>query len=475
MPGLEFLFHPKSIAVVGAPSDPANLAGGAIFITALLDSGYGGRIYPVNPRASRIMGLKSYPDMLSIPGAVDYVICCIPASGVERLIEEASAKGARGMTMFTAGFSEAEGHDSSAERRVAALARARGMRLLGPNCMGIHCPATGLSFQPGHSREPGPVAFLCQSGGNANIFKFKGEDRGLRFSKVISYGNAADINETELLEYCTRDPDTRIIAAYIEGTRGGPRFFEALAAARAAKPVVILKTGLTESGRRAARSHTGSLAGAAGVWDGLCRQAGAMQAHSLEQMLDIIEAALLLKPALGLRTGIIGWGGGASVLGTEACERNGLAVPLFSRELRERLAVFPFGPGTSAGNPVDSAVITMPSLFVEAMATIAGSGEVDLLLVQLPLDVSHVLGPSSVWQAAEDAILENSRQLSIPVAVVRPRTMHPGSAAFFHSFHLRCAKAGLPLYSTFGEAAAAVRAWAGYSLGRGAGSRGPQR
>lgn len=466
MPELEFLFHPKSIAVVGAPSDPANMAGGAVFLNALLDSRYEGRIYPVNPRASRIMGLKCYPDVSSIPGAVDYVICCVPAPAVERLIIDSSAKGVRGMTMFTAGFSEAEGHDRREEARLMALARARGMRILGPNCMGIHCPATGLSFQPGHSREPGPVAFLCQSGGNANVFKFMGEDRGLRFSKVISYGNAADINETDLLEYSTEDPETRVIAAYIEGTRGGRRFLDALAAASKAKPVVILKTGLTESGRRAARSHTGSLAGTAEVWDGLCRQAGAMQAYSLEQLLDIVEAALLTKPPSGLRAGIIGWGGGASVVGTDTCERNGLIVPPFSQNLRKELADFPFGPGTSPGNPVDSPMITMPSLFVEAMATMARSGEIDLLLVQLPLDVSHVLGPSPVWAATEDAVLENGRNLDIPVALVRPRTMHPGSAAFFHAFHKRCAKAGLPLYPTFDAAAAAVRAWADYSRRR---------
>jgi acyl-CoA synthetase (NDP forming) len=463
VPDLEFLFHPKSIAVVGAPSDPANFAGGSTFVSALLDSGYKGSIYPVNPKARQIMGLKCYSDLMSVPGAVDHVICCIPASGVHRLIEECSTKRVKCISMFTGGFSEADGHDRELERQLVDLAHMGGIRIIGPNCMGIHCPSTGLSYQSGHSKEPGSVAYLCQSGGNSNMLMFMGADRGIRFSKVVSYGNAADINESDLLEYFTEDVDTRVIAAYIEGTRSGPRFFRALANAAVRKPVIVLKGGLMQAGTRAARSHTGSLGGVAETWNALCRQAGAMQVHSLEQMLDSIETALYMKPPLGIRAGIVCWGGGASVLGTDACERLGLSIPPFTSRLREELGTLGFGPGVSVSNPVDSPVVAVPSLLVKAMTMIASSGEVDLLLVQLPLDISHLLGlSSSMWEAVEDALLKNSQYLGVPVAIVQPHTSHPSSTAGFHAFHQRCAEASLPLYPTLREAAHAICVYAWY-------------
>ncbi len=462
MPKLEFLFHPRSIAVVGAPSDPANLAGGAVFVSALLESGYRGQIHPVNPRVRQIMGLECYPDVASLPGPVDHVICCIPASGVPRLIEECSAKGVKSMSIFTAGFSEADGHDYEMERRLVELARKSGMRLLGPNCMGIHCPSTGLSYQPGHSKDPGPVGVLCQSGGNSQVLKFMGDDRGIRFSTVISYGNAADIHESDLLDYFAEDPETRVIAAYIEGTRSGPRFRKTLARAAAAKPVIVLKAGLTDAGKRAAASHTGALGSAAEVWNGLCRQAGAMQAHSLDRMLDLIETALYMRWPPGTRAGIIGWGGGASVLATDTCERLGLSVPHFSSRLKGELAGFCLAPGASVGNPVDSPAITMPPQLVNAMSVIAGSGEVDVLVVQMPLDVSHALGPSSTWEATGEAVLENGGRLGVPLAIVQPHTAHPASVAHFNAFRQRCTGAGVPLFPAFSQAASAISAYARY-------------
>ncbi|MCX6000831.1 MAG: CoA-binding protein, partial [Chloroflexi bacterium] len=205
MPDLEFLFHPRSIAIVGAPSDPANVAGGSVFLDALLKFGFKGDIYPINPRASQIMGLKCYPDIAGVPAAVDHVICCVPASITPQLIRDCAAKGVRTISMYTAGFSEADGNGAEMERQLADLAHLGGIRLLGPNCMGIYCPSTGLSYQPGQSKEAGSVAFLCQSGGNSNVLSLLGADRGIRFSKVISYGNAADINESDLLEYFTQD------------------------------------------------------------------------------------------------------------------------------------------------------------------------------------------------------------------------------------------------------------------------------
>ncbi len=462
MSDLEFLFHPKSIAIVGAPRDPTDTAGGADFLIALTRFGYKGDIYPVNPKASQIMGLKSYPDLMSVPRTVDYVICCIPAPLTPRLIRDCIAAGVKAVSIYTAGFSEAGEKGAELEQELVSLAHDGGIRLIGPNCMGIYCPSTGLSYQTALSTESGCVGILCQSGGNSNVLALMGRDRGIRFSKVISYGNAADLNETDFLKYFAEDVETTVVAAYIEAPRGGPGFFRALANAAKTKPVVVLKGGRTMAGTRAATSHTGSLATAEEKWDALCQQAGAIQVSSLDEILDLVETALHMKPPKGRRVGIIGWGGGASVMSADACESAGLRVPGFSNELKEELARFAFGPGTSVSNPVDSAVVTNPLLLSKTMRIVASSNEVDVLLVQLPLDVSHLVGDSITWGVARETVLETAESLDFPVAVVQPHTAHPESSAVFHALQQRCIQASLPTYASAGQAARAIGRYVQY-------------
>lgn len=468
MSDLEFLFHPKSIAVVGARRDSGDMAGGPSFVGSLVKCGYKGDIYPVNPKASEIMGFKSYPDLKSLPQPADYVICRIPASLAPQLIRDCASTGVKAVALYTAGFSEAGQEGAVLERELVSIAREGGVRLVGPNCMGIYCPGAGLSYHPGFSAEAGPVGVLCQSGGNSNVLVFVGHDRGICFSKVISYGNAADLNETDFLEYLAEDYETRVIAAYIEGTKGGPGFFKALSKAARAKPVIVLKGGRTRAGTRAASSHTGSLAAAGAIWDALCQQAGAIQVYSLSEMLDSIETALYMKPPKGRRVGVVGWGGGGSVTGADACESAGLRVPRFSSELREELAGFAFGPGISVSNPVDSPVLTNPSLLSKIMRLLASSNEVDVLIVQLPLEISHIAGDSGMWGAARQTVLETGASLDFPTAVVQPQTTHPDSSAVFCALQRRCIEVGLPVYPSIGQAAGAINRDVQYHLWKGA-------
>jgi len=349
------LFHPRAIAVVGASANPQSQ--GYRYVRHLLDYGYRGEIYPVNPRLEELLGLRAYPSLSAVPGPVDYVIVCVPAPLVPQVAEEAVAKGARALQLFTARFSETGRREGLLlEQELLRRAKGGGLRILGPNCMGIYCPRSGLSFADGLPREAGPAAFFAQSGGNSVQAIWAAAQRGVRFSKAISYGNALDINEADLLEYLAQDPETGVIGAYIEGVRDGRRFFQALKGACARKPVVILKGGLTEAGARAALSHTASLAGASQVWRAAMTQAGAIQAESMEELVDLLVSFALLPPARGRRVGIIGGGGARSVLTADRCEEAGLIVAPLPEEFRHILREEAPTVWDWVGNPVDVSI-----------------------------------------------------------------------------------------------------------------------
>lgn len=246
------------MAVVGvSATDQRSFAAGVV--RSLVDAGFPA-IYPVNPKYTEVLGLKCYPNLQAIPEIVDHVIVAIPAESSLSLLDDCAAKGVKSVHFFTAGFSET-GYRERAELERAMLAKARtgGFRIIGPNCVGLAMPKSRLVTLSGMPLEPGPIAFISQSGGHAHDLPYSSGPRGLRFGKIASYGNALDVDESELLEYLAQDPETEIIAAYIEGVKDGGRFMKALREAVARKPVVIYKGGTTEAGRRAAHGHTASL------------------------------------------------------------------------------------------------------------------------------------------------------------------------------------------------------------------------
>jgi acyl-CoA synthetase (NDP forming) len=325
------------------------------FVPAIVQMGFAGPVYPVNPRYQEIHGLKCYPRLLDVPGDVDYVISSVPAAVVPQLVEESGRKGVRAIHFFTAGFSETgEEERAELEENVIERAKALGIRVIGPNCMGLYVPEAGLAFSGGFPREKGTVALVSQSGANASEFVSSGAQRGLRYSKVISYGNAADLCEADFFDYLAGDPDTEVIASYIEGVRDGRRFVAALKKAARAKPVAILKGGRTEAGGRATRSHTASLAGPIAVFDGLCRQAGAVRVESMEELVDMAIAFRTIGRLPGPRAGVIVGGGGRSVLTADEVNSEGLEVPPLTEETQRQLREFTPIAGTSIRNPVDT-------------------------------------------------------------------------------------------------------------------------
>ena len=308
---LDTLFNPKSVAVVGVPR---GLKTGKLFLMALMDQGFPGLIYPVHPQAKEIDGLKAYPSVSDIPGQVDLAIILVPHDRTLSIVRECATKQVKGAVLFTAGYKETNTDEGKAlEEELVNVARSAGMRLIGPNCMGLYSPKTGLSFFPELPRESGPVGIISHSGSLANILCHMAPEKGLRFSKAVSLGNECDLTSGDFLAYLGMDPDTRVIGAYLEGIKDGPLFLNALREASLEKPVILWKLGITPEGRRAAASHTGALAGSREIWEGVIRQGGAVPVVGFEAWVDALVGFSLLPSFLGERMAIISGPGGLAV------------------------------------------------------------------------------------------------------------------------------------------------------------------
>lgn len=420
-----------------------------MFVKALQSMDFPGPIYPINPRAQEVLGLQCYPSLLDVPGPVDHVISSIPASGVLELMDHAAAKGVRSVHFFTAGFRETGEEERVAlEQELLRRARAAGIRIIGPNCMGLYCPSAKVAFNRECPKESGNVAFITQSGLNAEELVTYASLRGVRFSKVVSYGNAVDLDESDFLEYCAVDPETAIIVAYIEGVKDGRRFLGALSTAAAAKPTIVLKGGLTGAGSRAANSHTGSLAGSAQVWEAACRQAGALTVETLAELEDLAVTFSFFQRPAGRGVAIMGVGGGSSVLAADAAEREGLSVPALSDELQARLREFTPVAGTSVRNPLDTVGIGAREHFIEAVRIVASSPDIHLLLIQSRIDWAFGPGQDAMEFVAQgvEALEEAAEIGGKPVAAVVWPPASVETMGRVLAFQDRCARVGLPVF-----------------------------
>jgi len=455
---LEHIFNPRSIAIVGVSSEPLNFAA-TVYLATSLRFQFPGPIYPVGAEGEEVSGLRIYRRIVDIPGQVDLVIIAIPASAIPQVIEECIAKGVRTIHIFSSGFSESgEEEGIMLEREIVALARRGGIRIVGPNCMGLYHPSASLSFGYNFPRESGPVAYLSQSGGNAFHLVRAAAARGLRFSKVASYGNAADVDESELLDYFAADSQTGIIAAYIEGVKEGRRFIRVLKEATRAKPVIVVKGGTTEVGMRAVASHTGALAGSNAIWEGLLKQAGAVRADNLEEAVDLLITFLLMPLPQGRRVALVGVGGGAGVHGADQCARSGLLIPPLSQKIVTRLREIFGGPGISLGNPVDTNVLDVsPQQFGDILKTVAESPEIDFIIAHIGVE----LGPFT-WHRVEvlegkvETIIRAARSFTKPVAIALHTAASARSIQTVAEVQQRYFSSGFPFYNSIGAAAQAI-------------------
>jgi acyl-CoA synthetase (NDP forming) len=454
---LDYIFHPRSVAVAGAPSHEGP---GSFYVAALREAGFPGPIYPVNPKATEIQGLPCYPSLRDVPGPVDYVISSVPARVVPQLVEDCGLKGVKTLHFFTAGFSETgEQERAELERRAVDRARQFGIRVIGPNCMGLYVPSAGLSFMPGLPKQSGPVAFVSQSGANAGNFIRTTAMRGVRYSKVISYGNAADLDESDFFDYCATDPDTQVIASYVEGVKDGRRFLEALRRAAAAKPVAVLKGGRTDAGGRAAHSHTGAMAGSIQVFDAACRQAGAMRVNSLEDLADLTVAMTFLGGLSGRRVAVIGSGGGQSVLAADEAASVGLEVPALPDETQEKLREFTPVAGTSVRNPVDTYVgwAGGPERLMDTVRLVADAPNIDSVLLHVMFDGGAMRAdPVKRAEDLADTVASELPRLRKPLVLVASPAIQAETFAASLAFQTRVSAAGVAVFSSIVRAARAL-------------------
>lgn len=412
------IFFPRSAAVVGV--SPDTWKPGSSMLRALMRFGFEGPIYPVSARGGTLMGLEVYPSVQSLPEAVDVAFLFVPTQSLVDVVRQCKEKGVRGVVAFTGGFSETGTPQGRALEEELKREFDGSFRMIGPNCLGVYSPGGGVTQHPGesYSRRSGDVAFIAQSGGLSEDFARAAPNFGFYCSKVVSYGNACDVNEADLLEYAGADPATNVIGMYIEGPRDGRRFANVLRDVASRKPVVLWKGGVTPLGAAAASSHTGSLAGSVEVWSALLKQVGAIQVGSFEESLDTLAAFHFLPGLSDTRIGYVGAGGGNTVVAGDASYRSGLPLPRMSAQTQQKMAAFLPPVGSSTANPVD-VLAPMPSApelkgILEAMA---GSGEVGTIIVDR-IVLSKEL--RRLMHYADQAAVEDEPWLSdIPIDIHR--------------------------------------------------------
>jgi len=377
---LDALFRPQSVAIIGASSDPNRIGGRPV---AFSKRGYKGRIVPINPKGGELQGLPAYTSISEAPGAIDQAIIAVPAKAALQAADECIAKGVKCAVMFSSGLAETGDEGRALQLELTRRCRAGGMKLLGPNSLGMFDVHSGLYstfssyFNPLWPRT-GPVSIISQSGAVGTYFLSLAAERGLGFSRFAATGNEADVDVAECVEWLADDPDTGVIAIYLEGCRDGARLRAAFArAAFNRKPVVAMKVGVSEQGIAAIASHTGSLAGSDAVFDAVFAETGVHRAHSLDEMVDVAYAAASGIFPKTRRLGVVTLSGGVGIQMADAAAEAGLELPRMpDHAQRKILDMIPFaGPA----NPVDTTaqVVNDWTMFTTILGITADDGAVD--------------------------------------------------------------------------------------------------
>lgn len=391
---LERLLAPRSVAVVGA-SDRANSVGATV-MRNLLAGGFAGAIWPVNPRHARVAGQRAYAEVAALPEAPDLAVVCTPAPAVPGVIAALGARGTRAAVVLTAGLeTDPQGHGRSLQQQMLDAARPHCLRVLGPNCVGLLVPGIGLNASFSHmGAQPGPLAFISQSGALVTGVLDWAASQGVGFSHFISVGASSDVDFGDLLDHLGSDPGTRAILLYIESIRSPRKFMSAARAAARNKPVLVVKSGRAPEAARAAASHTGALAGADDVFDAAIRRAGMLRVDTMAELFVAAEWLARAPRFTGDRLLIVTNGGGAGVLAADAAVRGGARLAELGDETLARLdAVLP--ATWSRGNPVDIIGDAPVRRYVQALEVATGAPQTDAVL--------FIHAPSAIVPAADIA------------------------------------------------------------------------
>jgi len=397
---------PSSVAVVGASRKPGSI--GNILFRNIISAGFAGMVFPVNLKAGSVAGVKAFPNLSAIPDPVDLVVIVVPAEHVPAVIEEAGDVGAGAVVVVSAGFAETGAEGAEAQRHLVRIARDHGMRLVGPNCIGVINTADDVrlnaTFGPDQPTK-GPVGFASQSGALGLAILDVAHDLGLGLSSFVSVGNKADLSGNDLLQYWEQDPATEVALMYLESF-GNPRKFGRIARRFCrTKPLVVVKSGRTEAGRRAASSHTAALASSDILADTLFRQAGIIRVKTLEELFDVARILVHQPLPAGRRVAVVGNSGGPGILAADACAGAGLEVPELRAEtqaaLRDVLA-----PGAGVSNPIDLIASGSADEYEAALNIVLADDAIDAALV-IFTDAT-ITDPARIVEALRNALAANA-------------------------------------------------------------------
>ena len=435
------ILNPRSVVVIGASRHPDKV--GHVVLRNIVESGFPGKVYPVNPRADTILGLKCYPSVLDIPDEVDLAVIAIPARAVPDIIAQCGEKGIPLAVVISAGFRETGPEGARLERELIETARRYGVRILGPNCLGfmnlsVPINATFAAATP----RRGNIALISQSGALITYLLDVSLQYNIGFSKIFSLGNKADIDEVDLLKILAEDPDTRYIIMYLESIERGREFIDVARRTRRDKLIVVLKAGVTERGARAVSSHTGSLAGRASVYSAAFRQAGIVQISTLRELVALLRLLSGGRDLLKLgepKIVIVTNAGGPGIIATDYCEKLGVELATPSRELVEKLrSVLP--PAAALHNPVDVLGDATPDRFESALRVLLSSPEVRyILLIVTPQAMTR---PVELAERLVKLASEHPDKMIIPVLL---------GGESMREAYTKLAKACLPVYGSVEE------------------------
>ncbi len=372
---IDKIFNPKNIAVIGASRDPRSvgqgilksLTQGCVFKTRFCMP-FHGKIFPINPKADTILGVKCYQSILKVPENVDLAVICVPARVVPQIMKDCVSKGVKAAIIISAGFAEIKGIGKDLQDEVVKIAKKGGISIVGPNCLGVIRTKNNMNASFAPSMPPkGNIAFISQSGAVADSIIDWSIEHNYGFSTIISYGNRADLDVHNFLDYLADDPETKAIAIYMEGLDDGKKFMESAKRLSKKKPIVILKGGKTEKGAKAISSHTGSLAGSYEIYKAVFRQCGIHIAENIEELFDIAKT-LAFQPPCKNNIAIITNAGGAGVLCADACDDHKVNIIDFKESTLKRLDnTKKMHPAYSRHNPLDLVGDALPERYKAAL------------------------------------------------------------------------------------------------------------
>ncbi len=381
MKKLDYFFQPRSVAVIGASRNPKKV--GHVILRNFIEGRFAGKIYPINPNADDMFGLKAYPSVTKVPGGIDLAVVCIPAPVVPKTLDECGRKGVRAVIIISGGFGEIGNIELEEDCR--KIIRKYGMRAIGPNCIGIFDPYSEVDtfFLPRYKLErpgEGSIAFISQSGALGSVILDWMAMKNYKISKFVSYGNAIDVDEADLIEYLANDPRTSVICAYFEGVKQGRKFYDIATRVSKKKPIIVLKGGITSEGSSAVSSHTGSLAGEYEIFSAAMKQSGIITADNLEELFDFARLFSTQPRPKGNRVQVITDGGGFGVLATDWIIGNGLRLAQMDRATTRNLKKR-YPPHVVIKNPLDLTGDATVERYRIAMEAAAADSNVDMMMV----------------------------------------------------------------------------------------------